>query len=114
MNYGQQIKWLDGQNNIHMGTVVAKGNEQGTIWGVTHILNPKQGVTQPETFVSNQGGNWRIANTSTGQAQFAYTNGAMQHNGKYAPQAVPNAPSVPLGAVVYQEQYKKQRAVNGR
>jgi|ERR1035438_2462900 CO dehydrogenase/acetyl-CoA synthase alpha subunit len=112
MKFGQQIKWLDNNKKWHVGTVVANGG-QG-IWGVNHILNPDQSTT-PECFVAQQKGAWRVYNKEgVTQAQFAYGNQHLANTGKYVPEAVASTGTMGLGAVVYQEQYKKQRMVMGR
>jgi hypothetical protein len=112
MNFGQQIKWLDVNNKWHLGTVVATGG-QG-IWGVTHILNPDKN-SKPECFVSNQGGNFKVMNTEgIGMGQMAYDNTALKTKGKFEPQRLHTTGTMSIGSLVYQEQYNKQRRINGR
>lgn len=107
MKFGQQIKWLDNHNKWHVGTVVANGG-QG-VWGVSHVLNPDQS-TIPECFVMLQNGAWRVYNKGgITQTQFTYANKHLANTGKYAPETIQSVSSMGLGAVVYQEQFKKQK-----
>lgn len=110
MNFGQQIKWIDGNNKIHFGTVVA--NHGNNVWGVSHIMNPDQ-TTHPEFTVAMQGGQWRTMGGGGGATQdikagqFFYTNQAMRTSGRYAPSAVPTGQPVGLGSLLYKESLRK-------
>lgn len=106
MKFGQQVRWLDG-NNWHMGTLVA--NYGNNSWGVTHVMNPTQ-ATKPEFTVRNVGGTLKTFHEKMTQADLAYTNPAMQNSGRYQPTRVPQRDSMPLGAMIYQEQYKKMKS----
>lgn len=118
MNFGSQIRWIDGNNKIHVGTVVA--DHGNNMWGVTHVLNPDRN-SFPEYTVAMQGGQWRtVAQSSAsggqqphiGAGQWMYTNPGMRQTGRYQPAPVPTTQQpVGLGQIMYREAFNKMRLV---
>ena len=102
MKFGQQVKWLNG-NNWHMGTVIASYGEG--VFGVTHVMNPTQATTV-EQKVKLQGNQLvAIGSNSIGYTKYAYTRPNLnQTHEKVSVQAE----SIGLGQIVYTEQFKKQ------
>ena len=105
MKFGQQVKWMNG-NNWHMGTVIASyGNNT---FGVTHVLNPTQ-ATSVDQKVKVQGNQLVAINDSgIGYAKYAYTRPNLR-------QVSTNIPvgqeSIGIGQIVYTEQFKKQAGI---